>query len=192
MLFRSTFASQGPGTFVPADGAVEGWRYAITTQAASTPPDPAPDFSSVCRSTPEQAHRKRVALVVDSGPTGIGPAGEDAPALLTACVVADVDATGYAILSSIVDVRTESGLVCGLDGYPAAECAPVVDDAEIAAASARTESTAPAPSPSTAAPASAALASPDGSGGSPLTTIVVAALLLGGATLALVLRRRGR
>ena len=104
-----TFASQGPGTFVPADGAVEGWRYAITTQAASTPPDPAPDFSSVCRSTPEQAHRKRVALVVDSGPTGIGPAGEDAPALLTACVVADVDATGYAILSSIVDVRTEIG-----------------------------------------------------------------------------------
>ena len=38
----------------------------------------------------------------------------------------EVDASGYDILRSHLTVRVEGGLVCGIGGYPAFECAPAI------------------------------------------------------------------
>ena len=126
------FATQGPGTAVPADGAVEGWAFGVTTASADPDDAPAalPDFVAVCGDTAVQPDSKRVALVIDPGPAAVAPDGDTPPPPRTTCVVAAEDATGYEILRSVVEVRTESGLVCGVDGYPSTECAPVLDDAE--------------------------------------------------------------
>lgn len=172
------FSTQGPGTSVPADGAVEGWAFGITTASADPDDAPAaaPDFASICGDTPAQPGAKRVALVIDVGPAAVAPDGDTPPASRSTCVVAAEDATGYEILRSVVEVRTESGLICGVDGYPTAECAPVLDDAEaqalLAAASAEPEATAQAPD-AAASDTTAADAPAGTNSGSPIATIAV-------------------
>jgi MYXO-CTERM domain-containing protein len=177
------FATQGPGTTVPADGDVEGWRFAVSTQAAapSDAPRAEPDFDAVCGGTPAPAGSKRVALLIDSGVPGIGPTGQQPPASVSTCVVADADATGYEVLRSVVDVRTDAGLICGIAGYPAGECAPVLSDAEAAALAAPAS---PVPS-AMATPQDTA--GPTSSGPPALTVAVLAVVALVGL---LVLRRR--
>jgi hypothetical protein len=183
------FATQGPGTSVPADGSVEGWSFGVSTQSANL--DDAPsitaDFAAICGATGAEPGRKRVALVVDTGPAALAPSGQAPPAPITTCVVTDPDDTGYDILRSVAEVRVEGGLVCGVAGYPTDECAPVLADAEAAAllASAAAAS-APTTTMPTTAPSVAAM--PGGGdrgsaqdGGSPLATIAVAVLLLVGA-----------
>jgi hypothetical protein len=185
------FATQGPGTAVPTDGSVEGWSFGVTTESGNLDdaPSVAPDFAALCGGTPAQQGRKRVALVVDPGPAALAPTGQAPPPPIATCVVADDDATGYDLLRSVADIRTENGLVCGVAGYPIGECAPVLDEAEatalLAAASADPEPTA-APS-ATGMPGAAGAAS---SAGSPVATIVVAALLIGAA--AYFVRRQRR
>lgn len=179
-----SFATQGPGTSVPADGAVEGWSFGITTESADPDDAPAatPDFAAVCGGTAVQPDAKRVALVIDFGPAAVAPDGDAPPASRSTCVVAATDATGYEILRSVVEVRTESGLICGVDGYPRAECAPVLDDTEaqaLLAAAAESEATTQAPdaAASDTPPATAPAATDSGS---PAATIAV----IGGIALA--------
>ena len=182
------FATIGPASAVPADGAVEGWSFRVSTDVAD--PDAAPrqpaDFAAVCSGTPAEAGFKRVALVIDPGPPGIAPAGQAPPAAIATCVVAEEDATGYEVLRSVVEVRTEDGLVCALAGYPTGECAPVLDDAEAAAllaAASASPSPGATPSAETAASGMTSTAdttSTDGSS-SPVATIAVVIALLGGA-----------
>lgn len=193
-----TFATQGPGTAVPDDGAVEGWAFGITTASADPDDAPAtaPDFAVICGDTAAQPDRKRVALVIDPGPAAVAPDGDTAPPPRSTCVVADPDATGYEILRSVVEVRTESGLVCGVDGYPTAECAPVLDDAEAQAllAAVSAEPAAAADAPSADAPAAEADEAAAGTdSGSPTATIVVVGgLALVGVAVLLWRRMRGR
>lgn len=129
------FSSHGAGTSVPADGAVEGWRFAISTENASgdSAPRTSADFDSVCAGVAFEPGAKRVAVVLDPGPAAIAPDGEQPFLALAQCVVADEEATGYDIVRSVVDVRTEDGFVCALGGYPARECAPILDEAQVAA-----------------------------------------------------------
>jgi hypothetical protein len=58
------------------------------------------------------------------------PEGEEPMGALSTCVVTDADASGYDILRSQLPVRIEGGLVCGIGGYPAFECAPVIEVSE--------------------------------------------------------------
>jgi hypothetical protein len=177
-----TFATQGPGTSVPADGAVEGWAFGVTTESAD--PDDAPtgrpDFAAICGSTPVQLDSKRVALVVDPGPGAIAPAGQTPPAPITTCVVIAPDASGYDVLRAAATVRTEDGLVCAIADYPADECATILDDAEAADLLARATVADPVPSP---LPSVTGLPTgPDGTGGgSPIATLAVTAVLVGAA-----------
>ncbi len=191
------FATQGPGTAVPADGDVEGWAFGVTTQSADPDDAPAtaPDFAAVCADTAAAPDGKRVALIIDFGPAAVAPAGQTPPAPVAQCVVAAPDATGYDLLRSVAEVRTEDGLVCGVAGYPEGECAPVLSDAEaedlLTAASA---SASPGPGTSTPSPsgmAAAATGPATGPGsGSPVAVLAVAALLLGGGALWYRGRRR--
>lgn len=129
------YANQGPGTALPQDGAVEGWRFAISSESGSAQAAPTtlPDFTSLCPGPLEEPGMKRIGLVVDPGSPGIAPEGDIALTPLRTCIVIEEDATGYDVLRSVMDVRTENGLVCGIGGYPTRECAPVLTDAEAAA-----------------------------------------------------------
>lgn len=190
-----TFASAGPASLIPADGSVQGWRFAVTTAAgtASSQPRTAPSFADICADTPATDGSKRVALVIDPGTGADAPPGQLPGDVQTSCVVADTDATGYQITRSVTTVRAEgSGLVCGVGGYPTGECAPVVDEPS-ASSPAPTTSAAATPdaigagSAMDAAPA-AAPASEAGAGSPlPLLAVLVLAAAVGGA---LVWRRR--
>jgi hypothetical protein len=191
-----TFATQGPGTAIPVDGSVEGWRFAVTTRTGTQEdmPSPDPDFATACADTPAVAGRKRVALVIDTGRPTDAPAGQQAPAASVTCVVADEDATGYDVLRSVTDVRTENGFICGIAGYPVGECAPVLDDAAVAAIAAAASAAPSAKSePTSSASPSTAMDSGTGSAtvdnGTPWAAVgvLVTVIAIGGILLA---RRR--
>lgn len=186
-----SFASAGPASLLPADGSVQGWRFAVTTAAgsASSQPRTAPSFADVCAATPAQEGRKRVALVIDPGTVDEAPPGQQPGQTTTACVVAEPDATGYQVMRAVTTVRADgSGLVCGIGGYPADECAPVIDD--------------PVASPTAAASPAAVgsgsamdtttdTAAADNSTGSPVPLLAVVALVLGAGGVLFWRRRRG-
>lgn len=181
------FASAGPAFTLPADGSVEGWRFAVTTQQGTqnAAPGQLPDFEAICGATAPVSGSKRVAVVIDPGAQGDAPDGESTPAASSTCVVADVDATGYDVLRSIVDVRTDGGLVCALAGYPARECAPVVD---IDPAASSEPSTTPIVTHASAAPKPQATGTPESGG--PWVTLAIAAVVIGFG--AYLWRRRNR
>lgn len=119
-----TFASVGPAFRTPADGTVEGWRFAVASLQSSTPPAIAPDFDAICGPTPVRDGRKRVALIVDPGGASDAPEGQQPPGAWAMCVSAEPGANGMEILRSAADVRLDRGFVCAVAGYPTRECAP--------------------------------------------------------------------
>lgn len=190
------FAPSGPAFRIPADGTVEGWRFSVTSDDASSDdaPRPQPDFDAVCADATEKADMKRIALVVDYGEQAIAPAGQQAPESFATCVVIDDSATGYDVLRSVGDVRTDNGLICGVGGYPADECAPLIDEAEqqrISDAAATVVTSASGDeNPTASAPAQAAGSADDS--GSPLPTLLFAGALAAGALIWLIVRQRSR
>ena len=122
------YASAGAGTHRPADGSVEGWRFSVSGDGASSsrPPRAGPDFAALCAGTPAAAGKKRVGVVIDHGTGDDSPDGETPPSARGACAVVPDAATGAAVLAAVAAYRVEDGLVCGIDGYPARECAVVV------------------------------------------------------------------
>lgn len=173
-----TFATAGPATSMPADGAVEGWHFGITPESGGEPPgfDAGGAFDQACGDTPAEEGRKRVALAVDPGRPDDAPPGSTAagPPSLT-CVVIEEDASGYQVLRSQGPVRTEDGLICGIADYPSIGCADVVAtgtaDPSAAAASPQASASPAAKAPSTGQD------EPSGSNAIPL---VVAGLAIGG------------
>jgi len=121
------YATEGSGTFLPDDGAVEGWRFGIADEAARIQPDTVPDFDAICAGVARPADGKRVALVLDPGIADHAPSGEAPGQFRTACVTTSTASTGLQILQSIATVRMDAGFVCGIDGYPSVECAPLVE-----------------------------------------------------------------
>lgn len=121
------YASEGAGTRVPADGSVEGWRFGLAGQVSDIKPSVDPDFESICAGTERQDDTKRVGIVIDPGTLDESPDGEQPGALVATCVVVDESMTGLAIAQTVADMRVESGFVCGINGYPASECAPLVE-----------------------------------------------------------------
>ena len=123
-----TYASAGAGTHRPADGSVEGWRFSVSGDGASSsrPPRADPDFTSLCAAAAPAPGKKRVGVVIDHGTDADSPDGQTPPPARGACVVVPEAATGAAVLAAVAAYRVEDGLVCGIDGYPARECAVVV------------------------------------------------------------------
>lgn len=129
-----TFAQRGPTGSTPPDGGVQGWRFAVSVDAANAiPPRLAASsaFTTVCGGTPAESGKKRVALVVDFGTTRDAPPGSSPPGepLRGTCVVLPTSGTGWdALTLAEYSIRSEGGLVCGLSGYPARGCGEAVDD----------------------------------------------------------------
>jgi hypothetical protein len=152
---RSTswqYSQRGPASEYPVDGEVQGWRFAVQTDAANgLLPRATPDFAQLCKSTPPKAGELRVGVVIDFGLATDAPAHEKPPAgVVPGCVYVRNDQTGTNVLQAAAAIRigtgSDAGLVCGIDGYPKTECAVAVT------ANPRPAVVTPSPTPSRTTP----------------------------------------
>ncbi|MEU0277013.1 SCO2322 family protein [Streptomyces sp. NPDC006195] len=193
-----TYATQGPATARPADGAVNGFRFAVSADSADADrPRGTPDFAAVCGGTPARDGHKRIAVVIDSGTGADAPAGEKPPAPRAECARVGEDATSAEALAAVAKpLRYNSeALLCAVSGYPASGCGERVAGGG-AAESSRTPETSGTPS---SASAPAAGGSRDGAsdgegGGGPSAGLfagAAAVVVLAAAALWQARRRRG-
>ena len=125
-----TFAQAGPADTVPADGSVEGWRFAVADEASTRYPRATPDFEVLCGAATAEEGQKRVGVVLDYGTTEDAPDGDTTPAARGACAVVDADASGADVLAAVAELRLgDGGFICGIDGYPTQGCGDPVDGA---------------------------------------------------------------
>ena len=173
------FATKGPADYTPEDGAVEGFRFAVHVGQTAREPRTDGDFESICADTPAEDGQKRVAVVIDYGLAEDAPEGDEPPAPRGDCAVVPTNATGAQVLQAVAQVRIgQSGLTCGIDGYPAGECGPEVKGVSVPPQDEPVELQLPR-------------AEADAGGDFPWAPVGVAALALGiGAAAALTLRRR--
>ncbi len=190
------FAQKGPDQLTPKDGAIEGWRFAVTEESSTRFPRLTPDFAAICKD-PAPAGKKRVAVVIDFGRVADSTDGTTTPpAAKTGCAVVDETATGAQVLAAVATVRVSGGLTCGLDGYPATGCGDPVKDVTAAMKAADepiTAATTPATDPATpkATTTSAAPKSVDDASNMSSVILSVVAILAMGA-LALTIARRNK
>jgi hypothetical protein len=192
------YSRLGPANLEVQDGDVQGWRFGVSSGEATQSPaprtDPADLFTYICGSTPEVAGSVRVAIVLDPGSPTIAPAGQTPPEPRPACATVPEGATGAQALSSVAELRVESGFVCAIDGYPTGECAPSVDVTEDGESevdvirSVDTGNPQGTESPTTASES----AESESTGGPWLTLLVIAIAIIIAAVAWMVSRRRTR
>ena len=121
-------AMTGPSVEVK-DGDVEGWIFtASSSDIPAAAPMMDPDFASLCGEVSQVAGKVRVGLVVDFGDGAIAPSGETPKEFFSDCVVLPAGSVGLDVLTAALDVRAgDSGLICGIAGYPAEECGAEID-----------------------------------------------------------------
>ncbi|POX46639.1 hypothetical protein C3489_31520 [Streptomyces sp. Ru71] len=145
-----TYATQGPSTARPADGAVQGFRFAVSENSADAArPRGAAGFAAICARTPRQDGTKRVALVIDFGTAADAPSGERPPAARTACARVPRDATTAEALAAVArPLRYDTNaLLCAIAGYPEKGCGEQVSGkAEATAAPQKPDSGSDGPS----------------------------------------------
>jgi hypothetical protein len=187
-----TFAQKGPAETVPADGSVEGWRFAVSDESSSRTPRATPAFDSLCSTTNKASGNKLVGLVVDFGRPADGPDGASAPpAPIAQCVSVPTAATGSDVMAAAgLTLRLDKSLTCAINGWPATGCGEQVNPVPAAAASPDTAITLPSAEASTQ-PATTGDSSDDG--GIPTAAWVgIGVALVAGALLVLLAMRRGR
>ena len=123
-----TAAMTGPSVEVK-DGDVEGWTFVFSNNdIPAIAPMMDPDFATLCDGIPETTGKVRVGLVVDFGDANIAPDGETPMEFFSDCVVVPTGSVGLDVLKSALDVRAgDSGLICGIAGYPAQECGAEIE-----------------------------------------------------------------
>ncbi|HEX5532939.1 MAG TPA: SCO2322 family protein [Actinomycetales bacterium] len=122
------FAQTGSDQTNPADGSVEGWRFAISGAEDSRPPRATPTFDEICGSTATKDGSKRVGVVIDYGRAADGDQGAQPPQPRAECAVVPTDASGSDVLAAVAETRVDKGLTCGVDGYPAKGCGEPVNE----------------------------------------------------------------
>ncbi|MEG3626461.1 SCO2322 family protein [Streptomyces poriticola] len=176
------YATQGPSTARPSDGAVQGFRFAVSenSQDAAKPRGTA-DFATICAQTPEKAGTKRVALVLDFGTASDAPSGETPPDGRTACARISPEATTADALAAVAGPLryNASALLCAITGYPQKGCGEQVSQER-------------KPETSTATPGAAATAGRASDDGGPSVGLVagIAAVAALGTAAAWQARRR--
>jgi hypothetical protein len=150
------FATQGPAKVTPADGAVEGWRFAVAGETDTRAPRVTTTFDAICGSTAVKPSTKRVAVVIDYGRAADQEDGTEPPAPVAHCASVPTAATGAEVLAAVATVRASNELICALDGLPATGCGGPVKSVSAAAAAPDTPVTlAPTATASSAAQAQA-------------------------------------
>jgi hypothetical protein len=122
------FSTENSTTAVPADGSVQGWRFALSGESSARVPRAEGDFDAICGAVAAEDGKKRVAFVIDYGTAEDGGEGSEPPAARGACAVMATDATSAQALTEVATTRIEAGLVCAVDSYPATGCGDATDD----------------------------------------------------------------
>ena len=189
------FAPKGPAQLTPAEGAVEGWRFAVAGESDTRPPRVTTTFDAVCGGTAAKAGQKRVAVVIDYGRPADQEDGSTPPDPVARCASVPTAASGAEVLAAVATVRSSGELVCALDGIPASGCGGAVKSVSAQAAAPDTPTTlAPSAAPTTSGTASPSAASDASDAGSAfwkyagIGFVVLALLALG----ALLVARRSR
>ena len=125
------FAGSGP-SYRPSDGAVEGWRFAVsqgTTSAPKPRTDPAKAYTRCLqgagRRPAAKARRRRARLRHRCGRTVRRERHHGG--VVATCIQIPKNGSGLDVLRAPrCPVREKAGLICGLNGYPKTECAPAV------------------------------------------------------------------
>jgi hypothetical protein len=146
-----SFAQKGPDQTVPEDGTVEGWRFAVSGADSSRFPRDLLTFDEICSTTPASAGNKRVGLVVDFGRAADSADNATPPEPTSVCAVVPTAATSVDVLKEAGDLRSEKGIVCAVDGYPATDCGGEVKDVSAEAKAADTPVQIAAPAAATSA-----------------------------------------
>ena len=177
-----TFAQKGSDQTVPADGSVDGWRFAVGDESSTRLPRAVLTFEAICASTPAVSGSKRVGVVVDYGRPADAEDAATPPAPQAVCAVVPTAATSTDVLAKAGELRIEKGLVCAVAGYPATGCGGPVKQVSAEAKAADTPVTIAAPAASTsapsAAPADAATQPASSSTGTTVAWVVVALVVL--------------
>lgn len=123
-----TAAMTGPSVEVN-DGDVEGWTFTASgADIPATSPMMDPNFAELCGEVSQVSGKVRVGLVVDFGVGEIAPAGETPREFFSDCVIVPEGSVGLDVLEAVLDIRVaDSGLICGIAGYPAKECGAEID-----------------------------------------------------------------
>lgn len=122
---RWTYATQGPATARPDDGAVEGFRFAVSEDSGdASQPRGTADFGTICADTAAVRGKKRVGLVIDFGTAADAPSAQRPPVRRTACAVVPDDATAADALAAVAKpLRYDTNaLLCAIGGYPEKGC----------------------------------------------------------------------
>lgn len=180
------FSSKGPAATHPANGSVQGWRFAVAGTGDNRHPRGVVTFERACATTPAASGKKRVAVVIDYGRTADASTGTP-PKPVARCAQVAESATGADVLAAVATVRDSKGLVCGINGWPASGCGTEVKSPTAAQKAPDTPVAIAVP----AAPHTAS-AAPTGSGHTAVwvTVIVVVVLLILAALMLLARRRR--
>ena len=192
------YSQVGAAAANPADGTVEGWRWMIDEGGAKPrPPRLTATFAQLCESTPAEAGKKRVGLVVDFGRDVDGDGKTPPPAPVATCVVVPTSATGADLLARAGGVRAEKGLICAIGGYPASGCSVTLASLTDAQKAADTPVSMPIPTSTPTATAataatSAATTATAAAGSSSLSPTIWVVLFLAAAVLAFAWVRRRR
>ena len=116
------FATKGPAETNPADGSVEGWRFAVGDESSTRLPRAVATFDEICGGTAAEDDEKRVAVVIDYGRAADSEDGAEPPAPTAACALVPSSASGLDVLLEVADVRQDASLICAIDDYPATGC----------------------------------------------------------------------
>ncbi|MFD8598867.1 SCO2322 family protein [Kitasatospora sp. NPDC059646] len=132
-----SYQQAGPTGTVPADGAVDGWRFVLSPDGGQDAPRPsaAADFGAICAATAPSGGHKRVAVVLDFGTAKDAPNGEQPAAARSLCASVPTAANSAEVLAAVAPpLRYDSGgLLCAIAGYPKAGCGEAVGGAGSAA-----------------------------------------------------------
>jgi len=194
------FAQKGPDQTTPAEGSVEGWRFAVADESSTRFPRATLTFEQVCGSTPAEAGKKRVAVVVDFGRAADSEEATTPPEPKAVCAVVPTAGTSTDVLRAAGELRVEKGLICSVAGYPATGCGGEVKQVSAEAKAADTPVTIAAPGATSSAattaaepaPANAATEPTSGTSGGTTAAYVVAGLVLLALIAYLVYRSRTR
>jgi hypothetical protein len=127
------FASKGPDQTKPADGSVEGWRFAVGTEGDTRTPRATATFEDLCADTKAKDGQKRIGVVIDYGRAADHEDGKEPPAPVGHCAQVDTAATGAEVLSDVAQVRSQDSLVCAVDQVPTKGCGGEVKQVSAAA-----------------------------------------------------------
>ena len=184
------FATKGPAETNPADGSVEGWRFALSGENDARMPRATPMFDDICGDTEASTGEKRVAVVIDYGRAADNADNAEPPAAVGRCAVVATAATGLEVLSEVADVRTDKSLICGVDDFPATGCGDEVQTVPAEAQAADTPVTLELPTAEKADDSATADDSDDDSDTGTYVGIGIAVLVAAAVALVALRRRR--